>query len=207
MAAPDKYRNFNELRKAEPADAYRIVAVAKDSKIAIIAPHAGAIEAGTSELARAIAGSDLSLYLFEGRKADHNRDLHVTSTNFDEPSGVALVRQSAVVIALHGEKDEEHAIAYLGGRDAQTGVKIRGQLEAAGFNVRTHESAELQGTHPDNICNRGATGAGVQLELSKALRLELFPSLQEKGRAAPRKRFYEFVGAIRAALGVPPPAG
>jgi phage replication-related protein YjqB (UPF0714/DUF867 family) len=204
MAAQDKYRNFNQLQKAEQADAYRIVAFANDSKIAIIAPHAGGIEPGTSELARAIAGSDLSLYLFEGRKADHNRDLHITSTNFDEPSGVALVRQSTVVIALHGEKDEEHAIAYIGGRDAQTAGKIRAQLEAAGFDVRTHESAELQGTHPDNICNGGVTSAGVQLELSKALRLEFFPSLQEKGRAAPRKRFYEFANAIRLALGVPP---
>lgn len=207
MAAHDKYRNFDQLLKAEPADAYRIVSVARDSRIAIIAPHAGAIEAGTSELARAIAGPDLNLYLFEGRKTDNNRDLHITSTNFDEPSGVALVRQSDVVLALHGEKDEKHAIAYLGGRDGQTCAKVREQLQAAGFDVRTHKSAELQGTHSDNICNRGANGAGVQLELSKALRLEFFPSLQEKGRAAPRKRFYEFVGAVRAALGVPRLAG
>jgi phage replication-related protein YjqB (UPF0714/DUF867 family) len=53
--------------------------------VAVIAPHGGGIEPGTSELATAIAGDDFSLYLFEGLKSAGNGELHITSTNFDEP--------------------------------------------------------------------------------------------------------------------------
>jgi phage replication-related protein YjqB (UPF0714/DUF867 family) len=64
-------------------------------------------------------------------------------------------------------------------------------------------AGHLQGVSRENICNRGRSGAGVQLELSEALRAEFFPSLDAKGRLAPRQRFYDFVSAVRNALGLP----
>ena len=73
-----------------------------DATVAIIAPHGGKIERGTSELARAIGGTDYRIYCFEGTKPNNNRDLHITSTNFDEPEGVKLVSACDRVVALHG---------------------------------------------------------------------------------------------------------
>ena len=42
-------------------------------------------------------------------------------------------------------------------------------LHAAGVAVTT-EGHRYAGRHPDNICNRGRRGAGVQLELTGRLR-------------------------------------
>jgi phage replication-related protein YjqB (UPF0714/DUF867 family) len=199
----DKYKNFAELAAAENAGAYRIVTVHRGTGAVIAAPHAGAIEPGTSEIARAIAGAELSLYLFEGRRAQDNGELHITSTNFDEPQGLQLVSGAEMALAVHGEGSEHESVVYMGGRDAAVREALSGRLKAAGFHVGEHADPDLQGVHPNNICNRGLSGAGVQLELSRALRLELFPSLSAKGRAAPRKRFHEFVRAVRLGLGLP----
>lgn len=199
----DKYRNFAELAAAEDPGSYRIVAVNRGSAQVLLAPHGGGIEPGTSEIALAIAGDDVSLYLFEGRKAAGNRDLHITSTNFDEPQGRQLVAASQVAVAVHGEASDAGAIVYLGGRDAGLIATLQQHLEQDGFDVRKHASAALQGTHSENICNRGQSGAGVQLELSKALRQDFFQSLTPKGRGAPRERFYEFVRSMRKGLGLP----
>lgn len=197
----DTYLNFAQLAAAEDAAGYRIVAVERHSDLVVLAPHGGSIEPGTSEIARAVAGAELSLYLFEGRKAVGNGHLHITSTRFDEPQGMQLVKASQAALAVHGESSEDDPVAYLGGRDAALGQALKTHLEAAGFTVGAHDSPLLQGVDPDNICNRGQTGAGVQLELSQALRLQFFPSLNPKGRAAPRKRFYDFVRAVRDGLG------
>jgi phage replication-related protein YjqB (UPF0714/DUF867 family) len=199
----DKYRSFAELSAAENAGAYRIVALQRGSLVAVVAPHAGGIEPGTSEIARAIAGTELSLYLFEGRKVQGNSDLHITSTNFDEPQGLQLASGAQVVLAVHGEVSETRPVVYLGGRDQALGQTLGRHLEAGGFQVEAHNNPELQGVHPENICNRGQSAAGVQLEVSRALRLELFPSLLAKGRAAPRQRFHEFVRAVRQGLSLP----
>ena len=51
----------------------------------------------------------------------------------------------------------------------QSGRDIAEHLVRAGLEVET-EGHRFPGLHPDNICNRGATGRGVQLELSDRLR-------------------------------------
>jgi phage replication-related protein YjqB (UPF0714/DUF867 family) len=201
----DTYKNFAELLVAEGAKAYRVVSLPRGSEVAVIAPHGGGIEPGTSELARAIAGTELTLYLFEGRKKQGNKALHITSHAFDEPQGVAAVAVAAVVLAVHGEGNKDEAVAYVGGRDEALGTTIEQHLEAAGFTVQKHTNPDLQGVSRNNICNRGQSGAGVQLEVSEALRAQFFPSLDAEGRAAPRKKFYDFVRAVRRGLGLPGP--
>jgi phage replication-related protein YjqB (UPF0714/DUF867 family) len=113
---PDKYPNFPALKKNERPEAYRIVPVDRDSTVVVAAPHGGKIEPGTSELARQVAGEDLSLYLFEGCKANHNRDLHITSANFDEPEGRELMRRADRIVTLHGEGSDE-LVVRIGGLD------------------------------------------------------------------------------------------
>ncbi|QYA04553.1 poly-gamma-glutamate hydrolase family protein [Rhizobium sp. B21/90] len=60
----------------------------------MIAPHGGKVERGTSELALAVAGTRLSYYLFEDLKPKGNRDLHVTSSSFNETQALAVVESS-----------------------------------------------------------------------------------------------------------------
>ena len=52
----DRYRNFAQLRNGETEGIdYRICSTERESFAAIIAPHGGSIEPGTSEIAAAIA--------------------------------------------------------------------------------------------------------------------------------------------------------
>ena len=66
-----------------------------------------------------------------------------------------------------------------------------------------HPDPALQGREPTNVCNRGTSGKGVQLELSRAVRKEMFASLSRDGRTHPTARFYSFVDALRNVLESP----
>jgi phage replication-related protein YjqB (UPF0714/DUF867 family) len=162
----DRYRNFVDLAAHEKEDLdFRIRSNERHGQAVVIAPHGGGIEPGTSELADAIAGADLSFYAFEGMKAKGNRVLHITSSHFDERlKPLALVAASPAVVALHGELDCPDQVVFLGGLDKELGKRIRSALEAAGFAVRIHDDPNLQGVDKNNICNRGSSGRGVQLE-------------------------------------------
>jgi len=190
----DTYRNFAELRAAEPAEAFSTSVCDRASQVAVAAPHGGGIEPGTSEIAVAIAGADFSYYLFEGHKRQGNATLHITSANFDEPGGLALLRRAACVLTVHGEASETEAV-YVGGLSDSLKNALRAALEGCGYRVR--ENADLQGVDGRNICNAGLTGAGVQLELSAGLRRSFFASLSREGRARPTARLAEFGGIVR----------
>jgi phage replication-related protein YjqB (UPF0714/DUF867 family) len=170
MPLADKYRNYEDLRAHETLGVdFSIYMRQVDALVAIIAPHGGKIERGTSELARAIGGTGFRIYCFEGTKPNNNRHLHITSTNFDEPEGLKLVSACDHVVALHGCEDGEETI-YLGGRDTALRDAIRDNLNAAGFTTGVHPDADLQGTSLQNICNRGRRRQGVQLEIGPDLR-------------------------------------
>ena len=196
----DKYSTFDELSRAEPRDAFRVVVRDCGSRVAIVAPHGGGIERGTSEVSRAIAQDDLSLYLFEGAKAQANRDLHITSTRFDEPRCLRLLNAVEVAVTVHGEGGELDVV-YLGGRNQELGDRLRKELQAKGFRVDRHASPWLQGTNPANVCNRCASGLGIQLELSAGLRNTFFDSLTSSaGLARPTERLAQFCQAVRKVL-------
>src|SRR5260370_42664995 len=179
----DKYNNFAELLGNERENTgFQIRSRERCGTPAIIAPHGGGIEPGTSELAEAISDGDLSFYAFEGIKKGGNGVLHITSGRFDEPKAIALVNASPIVVALHGELVSPDQIVFLGGLDKELGMRIQVALEAAGFVVRTHDDPNLQGVDKSNICNRGRNGQGVQLELSQPLRQSFFRSFDRRGR-------------------------
>jgi phage replication-related protein YjqB (UPF0714/DUF867 family) len=195
----DQYKNFAALSAGEPADAFSISTCDRGSRVVVAAPHGGGIERGTSEIARAIAGVDLSYYLFEGQKPQGNKALHITSSNFDEPRGLVLMRSAAGVLTVHGEVSEPETV-FLGGLDAPLKTALRTALEAAGFAAREHPNPNLRGCYGQNICNAGLTGVGVQLELSAGLRSSFFESLSRSGRRKPTARLCEFSAAVREAL-------
>lgn len=196
-----EYANFAALSAAEQEERDFLVQFAgRNSSTAIIAPHGGGIESGTSEIAAAIAGPDLSLADFAGIKSMGNRILHITSTRFDEPRCIALVKAADRVIAVHGESSVE-SVVYLGGKDLKLGVRVREALEKAGFTVKEHPNPDLQGLADGNICNRNRKGAGVQLELGRGLREKFFQSLNARGRKHPKPELTRFANAVREGLG------
>src|SRR5690349_16145921 len=99
----DLYRNFAALQAAERRgrDYNIVVREVAGSPVAIVAPHAGNIERGTSEIAVTIAGGDFNLYLFEGLGPDAYR-MHVTASHFDDPECLALIGGCSVVVTVHG---------------------------------------------------------------------------------------------------------
>jgi phage replication-related protein YjqB (UPF0714/DUF867 family) len=167
--------------------------------VAVVAIHAGAIEPGTADIARGIAGGDHTLYCFRGKKPSRNRTLHLTANRFDEPRGRAAAEAADTVIAIHGCRGDQ-AVVYIGGRDFALRRRIRDALVQAGFFARESARPGLRGLHPDNICNRGLSGRGIQLELSGELRRELFDLLERRRGRNRTPAFYRFVGAVRTAL-------
>jgi phage replication-related protein YjqB (UPF0714/DUF867 family) len=139
------------------------------ARIAVIAPHGGRIENGTSEVARGIAGDDFHLYLFEGALAARNfHTLHLTSHLFDEPECLQLIAASPVVIAVHGcSGDGERA--FLGGLDVALRDRLAAALRAANVPADT-DGHPFPAVRATNVCNRGARGMGVQIELTQSLR-------------------------------------
>ena len=99
---PDKYENFCALSRVEHLGIdYEFVIRCQSAPVAIIAPHGGKIEKGTSEIAAEIAGDAYNLYCFNGIKPKDNRYLHITSTHFDEPQCMALISKCDIVVAVH----------------------------------------------------------------------------------------------------------
>lgn len=165
---------------------YRIVEVPRpDSATLILAPHGGQIEAFTSDIARHIAGEEYGLYLFEGlMRAGNFAALHLSSERFDEPACMRQLQSSDRVVSIHGC----HAlgeVVFVGGRDKALGEAIAASLQAAGIQCEAAQS-NLAGADTRNVCNRGRSQQGVQLEVSIELR-----------RSARRKAL---ITAVRQAL-------
>ncbi len=194
----DRYGSYRALqeREREGRD-YVIFARAGRTDTTVMAPHGGEIEPGTSEIARAIAGDEHGFYAFEGRKPRLNRILHLTSTRFDEPRALALARRSRLVVTIHG-CGEARDVVYVGSRCASLLEHTTTILGQWGFAVDAHQ--RLRGRHPDNLCNLGRGGKGIQLELTAGLRRTLFQDLTPRGRQHPTGRFGAFVGAMRTVL-------
>ncbi len=193
-----KYTTYEELERHQKEGVdYRVHIRERNSGIAIVAPHGGGIELGTMEIAKEVAGLEHTFYGFEGIKATDNSDLHITSKEFDEPRLASLVSKEEIVITVHGCEDEEEVV-YVGGLHKALKQKIHTLLSHAGFLVRVSPNPKIGGRSPRNICNRGRAGAGVQLEISKGMRKQMFHDLETyKGRNAKTDVFGQFVSALR----------
>lgn len=203
----DLYPNYAALAaaKVEGVDYTRTAVRPVGATWAAIAIHGGLIEAGSGPVARAVAGERMAFYEFAGIQPANNFDeLHITSANFDEPQCVALVAAAHRVVSFHGYSGTVGvAETLIGGLDAGLRDRIKSALEAAGFTV-TVAASELAGTDPTNICNDGATRAGVQIEMSRALRESFFPggdlSLTSLNGTARTAAFTAYVAAVQSAV-------
>jgi phage replication-related protein YjqB (UPF0714/DUF867 family) len=190
-------------------------------KTAVIAPHGGGIETGTSELCLAVAGYHpatlevtppggvtYDYWMFEGLRSDGNAELHVTSSGCDDGVALSLCGGALNALALHGCTTEAAGqpdgkeIVLVGGRNQTLKHHL---LEAfARENLLAIDALgvrALNGDDAGNIANRTLLGMGGQLELTTPLRLAMF---EENTR--PRRKhtttavFLAFVVACRAAL-------
>lgn len=241
-AAADTYQSNTELYEAEVEGVdygrrYRRHAAFDDSQAAavalpetvIMALHGGGIEPGTSELCLAVAGYHpatmagaaplYDYWMFEGLRAQGNAELHVTSTNCDDPVVELLAAGAQRAVSLHGCTSAQAGLpsddpgVVVGGRDTALKGRLMATIAAAGLTVAVGGAEvpvavidgvtqpTLGGDHPDNIVNRTFSKGGAQLELTTPLRAAMF----DTNTAAQRKHtttplFWNFVTAVRQAL-------
>ncbi len=168
MASSHKSFQAIKDQEVEGRD-FRIRTHFRSRPILVMAPHGGWIEPGTTEMAEAIAGTDYSFYSFEGLKKEENHVFHVESHLYDEPQALQAANKAEIVVTVHGQIDQEDEFVMVGGLHTPLCLEIKDQLEAAGFQTRPPTKG-LSGTDPMNICNRGTSGRGVQLEVSRKVR-------------------------------------
>ena len=189
----DKYRNYAELRENEREGIdFRICVIDRAATVAVIAPHGGKIEPGTSEITAAIVADSYSLYCFEGLWSRPHSDLHITSTNFDEPRCIHLIATHDFVVSVHGMRGDNEAVE-VGGRDTKLRDEIGQELRNAGFATDIVTAGNRAAVSRSNICNRGRRQIGVQLEMTKGLRRALLRDPQTL-------KLPLFAKAVRAAL-------
>jgi phage replication-related protein YjqB (UPF0714/DUF867 family) len=194
------YASFTQLARYEREGTdYQRYWVRRASPILIAAPHGGGIEPGTSEVAAALAGEAHALYVFEGYKGEENQRLHVTSTRFNDPRLNDLLEETEFVAAVHGCR-EDQPLVYVGGLHEAWVQHAISLLGRAGFFAKQDKSHHA-GRYPANLCNRGRSGMGVQLELSRGLRRQMFASLTHTGRQYPTSILQQFVTALQSLWG------
>ncbi|MEC1943209.1 poly-gamma-glutamate hydrolase family protein [Bacillus velezensis] len=200
ILAADKYRNFEELKANESPFNFSVFSKEQDTDVLILAPHGGGIEGGTSELAKELSEA-YSTYLFEALKIPGAFDLHLTSTNFDEPRALEMLQEHEFTLSLHGyASNVEHVL--VGGTDRNKAEAITRTLNNAGYSAELlDEGTRLSGSSPNNVANKNKSGKSIQLELSTGLRKSMFNTFSLKGRSDTRnENFYNFIDTLSGFL-------
>ncbi|AZO48934.1 MAG: hypothetical protein EOS58_14400 [Mesorhizobium sp.] len=149
----NEFPNFAALKAAKTENIdFRIVVRrgGRTGSAIVMAPHGGKIEPRTSLITETIAGRDLDMYCFEGLMPESNRELHITSRNFDEATALELLRTKSTVVAIHGRRDrDDPSTVYLGGKDAALVSEIAWRLQDADFQTQkdNHPFPGIQDLH------------------------------------------------------------
>lgn len=191
----DLYQNYQNLLKENEIVKDFIIEynIVPDNNVLIFTPHGGKIEKYTTELVKAIASDDMSWYSFTGKKRNNNKLLHITSTNFDEPICLIMVKKSAITISIHGTKRSGDCI-YIGGRDSQIKYALYNRLSDKLNGIDIKLDKVFTGKDISNITNRNMINAGVQLEFTRSLRNKLFKN------DIPTPLFHNIVLCVRECL-------
>ncbi|OFV27786.1 MULTISPECIES: poly-gamma-glutamate hydrolase family protein [Staphylococcus] len=199
----DLYSSMIELQGKE--NNWSIEMNTNKSNVLSFAPHGGGIEAGSSELALLISQKlDCNYFTFKGKLPSDNVKLHVTSTRYDNPELLNLMRNVDYSISVHGYADNEYARTLIGGSNEELKEIIKCHLRSRGFDVQDAPT-HLAGTKLNNITNKTKTGLGVQLELSTKQRKSFF-SNDDFSRKIREDRYrwravmYEYAQAIEYAV-------
>ncbi len=193
-----EYSCYSDLAAGEEEGVdYEVRWIEADCDVLIMAPHGGGIEPGTSEIARAVAHPECSYYGFEGLKPSGNSVLHITSARFDEPIARRIVTAHSLIVTFHGCTGRMPTV-FMGGLHVDLMETMSRGLHEEGFETGVRE--DLMGNHAGNLCNRGTSGSGVQLELTWGLRRLMFRDLTRAGRHEPTRVFEDFVAVLKSAI-------
>lgn len=190
---PDMFGSYDELsKKMTEGKDYLVITAQGDgsSNVAIIAPHGGKIEHGTSEIAKETAGDSYRLYSFEGiMPKDNFTHLHITSHKFAESRCLDLIAGCDLVLAVHGRQDRnDPETTGVSGLNSNLIDAVVRHLRSVGF-VASVDSA-FPAKNPLNICNCGRSRQGVQIEIPNSLRFRLEDSTLRK----------RYTGALREGI-------
>jgi phage replication-related protein YjqB (UPF0714/DUF867 family) len=189
-------------------------------RTAILAPHGGGIETGTSELCLAVAGyhpatmaattkgSVYDYWMFEGLRTSNNRELHVTSIHCDDPVAELLCAGMSRALALHGCTSAQAGLpdgaeaALVGGLDTNLKNRLMAAYTSVGIRaIDAKVNPDLDGNNPRNLVNRTFTRQGAQVELTTPLRAAMFNTdTAEQRKNTTTKTFRKFIEATRQAL-------
>ncbi|MBS1994992.1 MAG: poly-gamma-glutamate hydrolase family protein [Cyanobacteria bacterium SZAS LIN-2] len=169
----DFYDNLEQLNQHLVRDKhFRLRIFDQRSPVTIISPHGGFIEAGTSYLAQAVAGSKHNLFDFQGLRQRRAYELHVTSTKFRHPFLDNLLSRSQIAVSIHSMGTENDGTILVGGLNTEVKQRIVKALLAEGFPVTTN-ARRYRGVHPQNVVNL-AQQKGVQIELTNKVITRMF---------------------------------
>jgi phage replication-related protein YjqB (UPF0714/DUF867 family) len=190
-------------------------------RTAIIAPHGGGIEFGTSELCLAVAGYHpatlevtppggvtYDYWMFEGLRSSNNSQLHVTSTHCDDTVALSLCAGALNVLAQHGctaaqaGLDDDAQAVLVGGRNAVLKRALLQRFAAVGITaIDAIDHDAINGDEQTNIANRTLLGMGGHLEITGPLRRAMFEvNTREERKNTTTQVFWDFVAACRNAL-------
>jgi phage replication-related protein YjqB (UPF0714/DUF867 family) len=200
----DFYDSLAELNQDLVRDLhYRVRILDRLSPITVIAPHGGFIEAGTSNIAEAIAGFEHNFFDFQGLRRRRAWELHITSVKFRHPYLVNMLSRSQMSVSVHSMGTQGNGKILIGGLNGQFKERIYRELSLAGFPVTT-KAERYRGVHPQNIVNL-AQNHGVQIELTTSVIDRMFAPrtprfAADRSPLARTEYFDRFVAAVRRAL-------
>ncbi len=200
----DKYNNFLELKERCPKS-YKVDHDVRNTSFLIFTPHGGGIEPGTTEICKWFNKNSYSYYSFTGI-GTNCKELHITSTLFDEPKLGKILSKHQSAISFHGMTDymkrKYKSDIFLGGLDRPLINSLEEKLKKSGYTVATrkeHPTSFLAATNPNNVTNKCIGKQGVQIELSESIRKSFFKGNYKlnKGRSETTVRFERFCGIIK----------
>lgn len=166
----------------------------RHSSVKVFAPHGGCIEPCTGNIVMEIAGGYFDYFIFNGvRRVGCYKTLHVTSTGYDEPTCLAMVRNAQMAVAVHGCGGNESFIEIGGSREPLC-THLANYLAARDYPVGTGARGRT-GESKMNFINQAMLG-GIQIELSAGFRRLLFPQFPKTLQRNPDK-LPRFVHAMR----------
>ncbi|WP_186301772.1 poly-gamma-glutamate hydrolase family protein, partial [Staphylococcus hominis] len=181
----DYYRSMTDLlHDTQEGKDWTKESTNRHSNVLIFAPHGGSIEKGTTELTKAIANKgNYDYYAFNGTRNKNNSQLHVTSTNYNDPDLINRNYNKEVSISIHGAgQSQGKNTVLIGGRDEKLIQLISKELSAFKFNVQ-RSLGHLAGIDTNNVVNYNKKGQGVQLELTPDLRKSFFSNGDDSSKA------------------------
>jgi phage replication-related protein YjqB (UPF0714/DUF867 family) len=200
----DKYNSFSDLIVKRP-HSFKIDFKTKSKSFLIFTPHGGGIEPGTTELCEWFHENSFSYYSFTGT-GKNCKDLHITSTRFDEGQLLKIIKKHRYAISFHGMTDymktKYKADIFLGGLNKILLNCTEIKLRANGYSVVTskqYPKSILAASSINNITNKCNSGVGLQIELSEFIRRKFFKgNLRiKKGRLHRTPKFDKFCSIIK----------